>query len=193
MVREFCDAEGSRTFTLAELSAYCETTIAAFAPNNHHRQAKLRQTLQFLRDEGVCTFADNHGTYTLRGVELLKNEIAAPPQTVLAVADAGGREYARETNARYRGWVKMARLTYGDLCLVPQCANTFVTASGTRYVEVHHIDFLCEGGEEAIWNLSVVCAHHHRMAHFAQLSERALLRDVLLRETQTRLLRPAIR
>ena len=190
LVREFCDNEGRRTFSRPEIWAYCAPTLAGLFPENNHREAKLRQTLQFLRDDGLLTFEDNRGHYTLRGVELLRDEITVPEQTVLAITDANAREYARETVARDRGWVRTAKRIYGTMCLVPDCANTFLTANGEQYVEVHHIDFLCNGGEEEIWNLSVVCAHHHRMAHFADSRERHILRDTLIRETQTRLVRP---
>ena len=190
LVREFCDSCGSRTFTLAEFQAFAAFDLAALFPNNNTQNAKVRQTLQYLRNDGILSFADNRGTYTLRGVPLLKNEITAPAQTVLALPDDGEREYVREINARDRGWVSTARRAFGDLCLVPACANTFVTASGKRYVEVHHIDFLCEGGEDAIWNLSVVCAHHHRMAHFAGADVRRELRQILIEQTQARFLRP---
>ena len=50
--------------------------------------------------------------------------------------------------------------------------NTFLKEDGSRYIEVHHIVPLHCGGEDGIWNLSVLCAHHHRMAHFAGLRER---------------------
>lgn len=163
--------------------------IAHFAPQNNNRFAKVRQTLQFLREDGLLTFVDNRGTYTLRGIDLLKDEVFDPKIVAASSGSAQEREYLKETNARFRGWVKIARLTYGDFCLIPDCGNTFIKASGERYIEVHHIDPLCDGGEEAIWNLSVVCAHHHRMAHFAATDERTSIRSLLIERTQTLLTR----
>ena len=189
LVLDHCNAEGNRTFTLRDFYEAQAADLEAFAPQNQHREAKLRQVLQQLRADGLLTFVDNHGTYTLRGVELLHDEVVNPKLVAAVSDDALEREYVKEVNARFRGWVKIARLTYGDLCLLPNCANTFVKAGGERYIEVHHIDALCEGGEEAIWNLSVVCAHHHRMAHFAAPDERRIIRDLLIDRTQTILTR----
>jgi 5-methylcytosine-specific restriction endonuclease McrA len=184
LVREYCDEIGMRTFTLQPFYERYQGDFERFAPRNQHRFDKVRQQLQYLRDDGLLTFVDNRGTYTLRGVDLLKDEVDTP-ELVRALPEAAKeREYLVEVRARDRGWVRLARLTYGDRCLLPECPNTFVRDDGTRYIEVHHIEPLSEGGEEQIWNLAVVCAHHHRMAHFARESERRVVRNALLDATQ---------
>ena len=190
LIFEYCNTQGNRTFTLREFQSAHAADFARFAPDNRHPEAKVRQVFQQLRADELLTFVDNHGTYTLRGVELLKDEVENP-EILAASSSANEREYLKEVHARYRGWVKIARLTYGDFCLMPDCRNTFLKDDGQPYAEVHHIDALCEGGEEAIWNLAVVCAHHHRMAHFALMSQRAQLRHTLIQSTQARLRHPA--
>ena len=50
------------TFTLLDIYAYADQFQAAF-PNNAHIEDKIRQTLQFLRDEGTLDFVDNNGAY----------------------------------------------------------------------------------------------------------------------------------
>ncbi|HEY3411710.1 MAG TPA: HNH endonuclease [Armatimonadota bacterium] len=184
LVSEFCNTVGLRTFTLQEFYQRYEAEFAAFAPQNQHTYAKVRQQLQVLRDEGLLTFVDNHGTYTLRGVDLLRDEVDEPELVKALPVTAREREYLVEIRARDRGWVRLARHTFGEFCLVPQCSNTFVKEDGTRYVEVHHIEPLSEGGEEQIWNLAVICAHHHRVAHYAREAERLQLRAKLLETTQ---------
>jgi len=56
-----------------------------------------------------------------------------------------------------------------------------------KYIEVHHIIPLHAGGVDGIWNLSVVCAHHHKMAHFANIKTRKDIESVLLKETECRI------
>lgn len=57
---------------------------------------------------------------------------------------------------------------------------------GTPYIEVHHIIPLCEGAEDGVWNLSVLCAHHHRMAHFADDTSKKQIRNFLQKEVDKR-------
>lgn len=190
LVLDFCNQVGRRTFTLREFYDAYEADFAHFAPDNHHIYAKVRQQFQILRKEKLLSFVDNHGTYTLRGVLLLRDELAEPEIANALPKEEREREYMIEINARDRGWVRLARMAYGNYCLVPDCCNTFQKEDGAPYIEVHHIDPLCDGGEEQIWNLSVVCAHHHRMAHFAVRSERARIRELLIERTQLALRRP---
>jgi 5-methylcytosine-specific restriction protein A len=68
-----------------------------------------------------------------------------------------------------------------------QCANTFKKPDGSPYIEVHHIIPLYEGGEDAIWNLAVVCAHHHKMAHFADDETQKDLKKLFLKAVEFRL------
>ena len=83
--------------------------------------------------------------------------------------------------------VKLAKEKLGLFCLYPQCHNTFNKNDGKPYIEVHHIVPLHQGGEDGIWNLSVVCAHHHKMAHFADDKTRINIEKKLAYETTIRL------
>lgn len=160
--------------------------MAQFAPNNTRRPDKLRQTLQFLRDDGLLTFVDGHGTYTLRGIELLHGEVEAEVEPLIRgfKGTPEKKEYLIEVYARNRGWVKQAHDVLGQFCLCDNCSNTFLKDDKKPYIEVHHIIPLCDGGEEWIENLSVLCAHHHRMAHFAQKTERMKMQVFLLERTK---------
>lgn len=182
----FCEKQGMRTFTLQQLLNSFQSQFENFSENNNNPEAKVRQQLQFLRDEGVLNFLDGRGTYTLQGV-ILKGELEDDKVIEVSSSDPLKREYLIETYARNQGWVAEAKNRYGIYCLCSSCSNTFIKPDGTPYIEVHHIVPLADGGEDSLWNLAVLCAHHHRMAHFADIDIRLSLQRFLLVETQARL------
>ena len=187
LVVEFCNKIGKRTFTLQEFYSAHENDLKKFKPDNHHIFAKVRQQLQFLRNDGLLQFMDGHGTYTLRGVDLLSNEVEDEKIEGIIKQLPERREYLIETYARNKGWVKEAKETFGLYCLFPHCLNTFNKPNNEPYIEVHHIVSLCDGGEDAIWNLATVCAHHHKMAHFSDLDSKHKIQKIFLREVDLRL------
>lgn len=197
---DFCNRRGSRTFQLRDFSAERLPIFKEYLPNNNNVAAKIRQQIQELRKAGAVTFVDGRGTYTLRQIPLLDHEREAIQKAELSNIDddlqallkqpqAGRlpkplkipqkREHFIETYMRDTGWVRQAKKVYGEHCLVNKCNNTFLKPHGKPYIEVHHIVPLCDGGEDGVWNLSVLCAHHHRMAHYARKSERVELRNDL--------------
>lgn len=192
-VIEYCDSRGSRTFRMQDFLKDCRASLRNFAPDYKDIDAKVRQQFQFLRDDNLLTFMDNRGTYTLRGVELLKGEREAIQDADIPTSDAGEnsiadspivlsekREYFVETYVRDIGWASAAKDLFGTRCLAKDCNNYFKKPDGMFYIEVHHIVPLCDGGDDGIENLSVLCAHHHRMAHFAESSKKDEIRDFLL-------------
>jgi len=178
-VEAYCSDVGRRTFTLREFLEAVVPDAQQLFPANRNIEAKIRQQLQFLRDEGLLTFVDNRGTYTLRSDFSLPDERNDLGTLDLSREPPQRREYLVETFVRTAKWSVLARETFGEFCLYRQCANTFVDDGGRRYIEVHHIIPFCEGGEQALWNLSVLCAHHHRMAHFADRQTREEMRRYL--------------
>ncbi len=187
LVCEYCNSIGSRTFTLQDFFEVNEELFARFKPNNNNILPKVRQQLQFLRNDGLISFADNRGTYTLRGIEILENEIEEAKIAEVSRSIPEKREYLIETYARNRGWVEEAKNVFGCYCMLAECNNTFPKEDGSPYIEVHHIIPLHKGGEDGIWNLSVICAHHHKMAHFSDLATRSKLEKTLLNENNYRL------
>lgn len=185
-VVDYCNKKGKRTFTLRDFFATYKKVFCQFRPENRNVFAKVRQQLQFLRDDGLLSFIDGRGTYTLRGIELLRGEVEDEKIQEISKQAPEKREYLIETFARNRGWVREAKETLGEYCLYPQCSNTFNKPNNKPYIEVHHIISLCDGGEDAIWNLVVVCAHHHKMAHFSNLPTKQKLQNILLYEVKSR-------
>lgn len=117
----------------------------------------------------------------MREPTILHGELMEESVAYVHEKEPNKREYIREIFARDRGWVKDAKEKYGLYCLHPKCDNTFLKRDGMPYIEVHHIIPLSEGGEDAVWNLAVVCAHHHKMAHFADAETQTDLQKLLLK------------
>ncbi len=183
LVVDYCTKRTMRTFHYKDFLKDNLTTIEAFRPANRNAPAKVRQQLQFLRNEGRLTFVDNRGTYTLRGRDILEGELPNENALIEHIKSAppDKREYLVETYVRDVGWAKLAKEKYGHNCMMDGCGNTFRKNDGSRYIEVHHIVPLHKNGEDAIWNLSVLCAHHHKMAHYADNRTRLLIQSELLR------------
>ncbi|MBI5374838.1 MAG: HNH endonuclease [Candidatus Schekmanbacteria bacterium] len=186
-VIEHCNKQGSRTFSLQDILKERLDIFRQFRPENKHVEAKIRQQLQYLRDEKLISFLDNSGHYTLRGIDLLEAERDETKTIDLTKEEPEKREYLVETYVRNVSWAKQAKKNFGDLCLYYNCSNTFLREDGTRYIEVHHIIPLYKGGEDGLWNLSVLCAHHHRMAHYSDTKTRIDIEKFLLREVESRL------
>lgn len=185
-ILDLCENQGKRTFTLQQLWNAHQLQFERFSENNSNPEAKVRQQLQFLRDDGLLNFLDGRGTYTLKGV-ILKGELEDDKIAEVSSSDPHKREYLIETYARNQGWVAEAKIRYGLYCLCNDCTNTFIKPDGKPYIEVHHILPLADGGEDSLWNLAVLCAHHHRMAHFASEDVRLNFQKFLLKQTQARL------
>lgn len=124
--------------------------------------------------------------YTLFNVARLRGEIESKSlQTAIDLElDKNKREILMETYVRDRGWIRLAKTTFGDVCMYDDCQNTFRKDDGEYYIETHHIKSLSDGGKDHICNLSVLCAHHHRMAHFAEQNNRDELRCLLQRKNR---------
>ena len=184
---EYCNRIGSRTFSLQDFYSDKEFIFEQFKPENQHRKAKVRQQLQFLRDDNLITFLDNSGHYTLRGIDLLEEEKQEIKTIDISRESPEKREYIVETYVRNISWARKAIETFGKYCMFIECNNTFLREDATPYIEVHHIIPLCYGGEDGLWNLSVLCAHHHRMAHYADTATRINVEKYLLKENQCKI------
>jgi 5-methylcytosine-specific restriction endonuclease McrA len=59
------------------------------------------------------------------------------------------------------------------------CANPgpFPTSAGGRFLEVHHVTPLCQGGPDTVDNVAAVCPNCHRACHFAP--DRGRLAEIL--------------
>lgn len=185
LITQFCNQKGSRTFTLKQLHAkhdYAHINVGGKTP-----EATVRRLLQELRDDKLILFNEQRGSYTLLGQTVLSGETSDDTIANIRTNSKDKKEYLIETHARNRGWVKLAKERLGRLCLYPKCQNMFLKQNQQPYIEVHHIIPLFKGGEDGIWNLSVVCAHHHKMAHFADDKTKLAVEKILRQETNARI------
>lgn len=180
----YCNTMESRTFSLDAFFQANEGIFRDAYPNNRFPRQKVCEMLQKLRDDALVTFLNNTGNYTLRGVDLLDVEKEETITIDLSKESPEKREYLVETYVRKAKWARNARKVFGDYCLCDKCKNTFVRNDGTPYIEVHHIVPLCRNGENSLHNLSVLCAHHHKMAHFADYKTTTHMQSMLLSITK---------
>lgn len=76
--------------------------------------------------------------------------------------------------------VAIARKRAGGRCEIPGCTTPpFTMKNGVKYVEVHHIITLAEGGPDVPENVACLCPNHHREIHHGKNS--AMLRATLQR------------
>lgn len=181
LIENHCEKNDLGTFTLQDFISKHARDIQEFRPENRNWEAKVRQQLQFLRDDNLLHFADNHGTYTLKNF-LTHDKLDDENIETTLVSVPEKHEYLVETFARNRKYVTLALNRFGSSCLCEGCENKFTKPDGFQYIEVHHVIPLCDGGEDALWNLSVLCAHHHRMAHFADCDTKLKLKNFLLKK-----------
>ncbi len=187
---EYCNIKGSRTFSLKELNAhyqdYSIINIGGKTP-----QATVRRLLQELRDDKLLSFMSKQGFYTLggEGLDFLLNEEKIELSNIDMSKEQNKNkiEYTRETYYRNTTLAKQAKQKLGLFCLYPKCKNTFLKDNNKPYIEIHHITPLHKDGLDMLENLSVVCAHHHKMAHFSDITTRLKMEKILTQETKSKL------
>lgn len=74
---DFCNARGSRGFTLRELTDERLGVLQAFRPSNNTVRDTLRRALQELHDQVRLTFVNNKDLFNLRGLALLEHGMEA--------------------------------------------------------------------------------------------------------------------
>lgn len=68
--------------------------------------------------------------------------------------------------------IAITRKRAGYVCEVEGCTSpTFVTDDGERFVEVHHLTPLAQGGVDKIENTACLCPTHHREIHHGKLRQ----------------------
>ncbi|REJ70128.1 MAG: hypothetical protein DWQ31_02625 [Planctomycetota bacterium] len=150
---------GTPTFTLDQVYEY-EASLQEKFPRNRHVRAKVRQTLQRLRDVGLVAFLGD-GKYELdlayedleSSVESSKDEHSRSPKYSRTVRQVRLRNtiLATELKRRYKYRCQICRLT--------------VQLLDRLYAEAHHIRPLGRphSGRDVEGNILVVCPNHHVM------------------------------
>jgi len=134
--------------------------LARLFPRNYHVAAKVRQVLQFLRDDGLITFLEP-GHYALNGY-------SPDIDTGVVAGLPAGREVplARVRRGMVRLRDTMLGLAIKRLyrCLCQVCRAP-VPLTRTDYAESHHLRPMGSphDGPDTPGNILVLCPNHHVM------------------------------
>lgn len=165
-VVEIVETKHSAHFDTDDMYSF-QRHFASLFPNNNNIQAKIRQTLQYLRDDGLIIFVRD-GRYALNiGSQDLEvqGEVAIP-----SGAEIPDRR-ARITNVIIRNpaCAREMKVKYNCVCQV--CRMPVHMKSTPHYAEAHHLIPL--GGEhkgsDMPGNIIVVCPNHHKMFDYGAL------------------------
>jgi predicted restriction endonuclease len=116
----------------------------------------------------------------------LRHKPTSPIEEV--IRDPVRREMLVEAFERKARWARLARSLYGYECMIPGCRFVLIKENGDKYIEVHHIIPMFDGGSpNDKVNLSVLCPNHHREIHFAAESRRESLTTLVRKEQKKRL------
>lgn len=122
----YTETNETEQFTLEEFYQYAENQLAAKHPNNNNVQAKIRQILQRLRDDGQLEFINNDGVY--RFVELdeeFQRKYGVDQQTVETTRYPMAKSVRVEALQRYN---KACLLTDVDLPALLDAAHVLPRA-----------------------------------------------------------------
>lgn len=160
--------KAGQVFTLDDAYEF-ESTLASQFPNNKNVQAKIRQTLQQLRDAGEIEFADGKGSYKL--TSFLEDNIY-PDEEVLDPALLEGSVCKVFVNAYERSRTARDACIQHHTCRCSVCDLSFDEKYGDigkGYIHVHHLRPLSSIGNEYIIDpkndLVPVCPNCHAMLH----------------------------
>ena len=81
------------------------------------------------------------------------------------------RTTSSETYERDEKVVKYALLRAKGVCELCENKAPFMKRDGSPFLEVHHIDFLSNGGDDTIENVSALCPNCHRKMHALEIKE----------------------
>lgn len=155
-----------RIVHLRELYDSSERRLASKFPENDHVRAKIRQTLQRLRDRGEVVFLDEQGTYRITDLDLETGEMLSTTEPVTAETSSDPQltedeERFTETRRRERDseFATTVREAYNRTCAV--CGSSRETPDGSPEVEAAHIYPKSEGGSDDVRNGITLCRLHH--------------------------------
>lgn len=150
---------GSMDFRTNDLYAY-RPVFAALFPRNHHIDDKIRQTLQYLRDDGLVVF-HGRGRYSLN-VEHPTVEVETPPPVL-----PPGRTARPPDRSHHHAPARHGARPDAETSLPSQVPGLFEGGAAGRhdYVESHHLRPLGRPheGPDTPGNIIVVCPNHHVM------------------------------
>ena len=129
---------------------------------------------QALRIESERTAAEHPPTVDAEDLErhvrelIKKGQVQKPigSSNPVFVSTRGQRRPQRDP--RVKAWVLQQAAGQCQLC---GASAPFLTADGTPFLEVHHVERLADGGADTVENTAAVCPNCHRALHYSAKSE----------------------
>jgi hypothetical protein len=82
--------------------------------------------------------------------------------------------------------IALAKVRANFHCEIANCSSdTFNGENGRPYCEVHHINWLSEGGNDTPQNVACLCPRHHREIHFGRTGHLLTVELTLLRSSES--------
>jgi putative restriction endonuclease len=166
---QYQEQHDERVVPLQEIYDFSEKRLASKFPENDHVRAKIRQTIQRLRDRGEVAFLDEDGTYRINDLDLnaeIDRDISRAGESRTLEPDSESQltedeERFTETRRRARDpdFIEAVREAYNQTCVV--CGSSRETPDGQPEVEAAHIYPKSEGGVDDVRNGVALCRLHH--------------------------------
>lgn len=147
-------------------SASVEQTFGIYTPRNRAERREGKKNAQSSRlkrlREGTRRHRDSPRPAAHFEVDLEEKPTAPDTMQPRRKSRVVERGYERDHKL-----VDLAKQRADYRCEVEGCTvELFTKPCGQRYVEVHHLIMMAEGGPDTLENVVCVCANHHRELHY---------------------------
>lgn len=92
-------------------------------------------------------------------------------RTLAAQGPAGKQTVVTSYFSRNQDLVELVKRNANGLCALCDYRAPFVNSQGEPYLEVHHITWLSQGGEDSLVNTVALCPNCHRKMHVLNLEQ----------------------
>lgn len=165
-VIEIVESKESAHFESDDIYSF-QNHFASLFPNNNNVQAKIRQTLQYLRDDGLILFVrDGHYALNAGSPDLeVRGDVSIPSGAEIP----DRRSRISSVIVRNPACAREMKVKYGHICQV--CRKPVHLRNEPHYSEAHHLIPLggAHKGPDVPGNIIVVCPNHHCMMDYGAL------------------------
>ena len=161
-LKRYKEEQGETVVTLRELYEFSEDRLATQFPDNKHIRAKIRQQLQYLRDNDEVEFLDEQGTYRIEvgsDIQEEKSELAREFDREPRLTEDTAQYTESQRRVRDYAFIELVREAYDSQCAI--CGSSRESPEGNPEVEAAHIYPKREGGSDDVRNGIALCKLHH--------------------------------
>ncbi|MFC1559176.1 HNH endonuclease [Gemmatimonadota bacterium] len=181
--------KGSVEYRMQNISAVLQELmhpiIRGYVPQENVGSHVSERIRQIIFHKGLLAESDYHPTAD-------RHELTAKVKNILRKGGTGrpkGQESPKrkettgsaiERDPLVKAWILQNAVGVCELC---QQEGPFHDKEGNLFLEVHHVDFLADGGADTVSNAVALCPNCHRMSHYSADVEqmRHQLRDTIER------------